>query len=110
MRRTIEELHSEIAERRLLEAELRVAKDAAVVLLKERVLMASIVESSEDAVIGKTRTGRSPVGTWACKRIFGYAAEEMIGRSVFTLISPERHNEEAEVLFTILLGETVSLL
>ncbi len=50
-------MHSEIAERRLLEAELRVAKDAAVVLLKERVLMASIVESSEDAVIGKTLDG-----------------------------------------------------
>ena len=108
LKRTNEELQCEIAEHKQLEAELREAKDATEdVLLKERVLAASIVDSSGDAIIGKTLDGTITSWNQGAESIFGYPAKEMIGQSVFTLIPPERHNEVAEVLFTLLRGEPV---
>jgi two-component system, cell cycle sensor histidine kinase and response regulator CckA len=48
--------------------------------------------------------------TWnaAAERIFGYSADEMIGASIYTLIPPEFHHEEEEVLARIGRGERVA--
>ena len=57
--------------------------------------LAAIVESSEDAIISKDLEGI--VATWnkGAERIFGYAAEEIIGKSILILIPADRQNEEA---------------
>jgi two-component system CheB/CheR fusion protein len=60
--------------------------------------LAAIVESSDDAIIGMTIEGI--VETWNCgaERIFGYAAEEIVGKSISILIPEERASEEKEIL------------
>ena len=63
-----------------------------------RARLAAVVESSEDAIITLTINGI--IGTWnkGAERMFGYAEDEVLGRSITMLIPPERVNEEAEVL------------
>jgi PAS domain S-box-containing protein len=67
--------------------------------------LASIVDNSEDAIVGKDL--RSIVTSWnkAAERIFGYSAEEMVGSSIMRLIPPELQNEEEEILARIRRGE-----
>ena len=69
--------------------------------------LASIVESSDDAIISKNLNG--VIASWNCgaQRIFGYAAEEIIGRPVSVLIPPERENEEPGILARIRRGERI---
>ena len=70
--------------------------------------LAAIVESSDDAIISKNL--QSIIMSWnaGAQRIFGYTAEEMIGKSIYTLIPPERRGEEDEILSKISRGEPVS--
>src|SRR4051812_4749306 len=70
-------------------------------------VLAAIVASSDDAIISKTLDGI--VRTWnaGAQRIFGYTAEEMIGRSIETLLPPERLGEEADILRRLRSGERV---
>jgi PAS domain S-box-containing protein len=71
------------------------------------ILLAAIVESSSDAVIGKDLN--SIVTSWnaAAERIFGYSANEMLGRPI-TLIIPENHRDEEELILSkIKRGERV---
>src|SRR5262249_29590697 len=69
--------------------------------------LAAIVVSSNDAIVSKTLTGI--VSTWnaSAERIFGYAAEEMIGQSIRKLIPQDRQREEDEFLARIARGERV---
>jgi PAS domain S-box-containing protein len=69
--------------------------------------LAAIVESSDDAVVGKTLD--SVIRSWnsSATRIFGYTPDEIIGRSVLTIIPPELHHEEAEILARLVRGEHV---
>jgi two-component system, sensor histidine kinase and response regulator len=69
--------------------------------------LAAIVESSDDAIIGKTLD--SIIRSWndGARRIFGYEAHEIIGRSVLTLIPPELHYEEPEIIARLARGERV---
>lgn len=70
--------------------------------------LASIIESTDDAVISKRLDGT--VLTWnpAAERIFGYSAAEMIGRSITRLFPPERVSEEDLLLTSIARGERVA--
>jgi PAS domain S-box-containing protein len=61
-------------------------------------LLAAIVESSSDAVIGKTLDGTVVSWNAAAERIYGYTAEEMVGRSIETLV-PERLCDELPAIF-----------
>jgi PAS domain S-box-containing protein len=67
--------------------------------------LAAIVDSSDDAIIGKDLN--SIITSWnqGAKRIFGYSAEEMIGTSILRLIPPERQGEEEEILSCLKRGE-----
>ena len=69
--------------------------------------LAAIVESSDDAIVSKDLNGS--VVTWnkAAERIFGYAAEEVAGKSITILIPPDRENEEAMILDRIRRGERI---
>ena len=69
--------------------------------------LGAIVESSEDAIVSKDLDGI--IGTWnaGAERLFGYAAEEVIGRSISILIPPDRHDEEPQILARIRRGERV---
>ncbi|MFO0937274.1 MAG: PAS domain S-box protein [Gemmataceae bacterium] len=70
--------------------------------------LASIVESSSDAIMSKSLDGM--ILTWndGAKRLFGYDADEMIGGSVSRLIPPERRGEEEQILTCIRNGILVA--
>ena len=69
--------------------------------------LAAIVDSAEDAIISKDVNG--VIRTWnaAAERMFGYAAPEIIGKPVLTLIPEDRHHEEEDILARIRRGERV---
>src|SRR5690606_11222309 len=56
--------------------------------------LAAIVESSEDAIIGKDLSGIVTSWNHSAERIFGYSAAEMLGKSITVLIPPDRLEEE----------------
>jgi PAS domain S-box-containing protein len=69
--------------------------------------LAAIVESSNDAIVSKTLDGI--VRTWnkSAERMFGYAAEEIVGKSITMIIPEHRRNEEKEILSRVVRGERV---
>jgi PAS domain S-box-containing protein len=69
-----------------------------------RFRLAAIVEASDDAIIGKTLGGIVTSWNEGAHRLFGYAAEEIVGRSISLLIPPDRRGEEAQVLENLASG------
>jgi PAS domain S-box-containing protein len=69
--------------------------------------LAAIVDSSDDAIIGKDLN--SIITSWnkGAEKIFGYAAGEMVGTSIMRLIPPDRQDEENHILGRIKNGERV---
>jgi PAS domain S-box-containing protein len=88
---------------------VRIVRDISSARMIERELarLGSIVDSADDAIVSKDLDGI--VQTWnkAAEQMFGYMAEEMIGRSITTLIPADRRQEEAEVLGRIRQGQRV---
>ncbi len=78
------------------------ARDSAV-----QNVLAAIVESSADAIISKDLDGRIQTWNRAAERLFGYSAEEVIGKPVSILAPPERTNEMPEILARVTRGERV---
>lgn len=69
--------------------------------------LAAIVESSHDAIIGKTLDGIITSWNSGAEKIFGYTARECIGKSVLMIFPPERFDEEPKILQRIRHGERV---
>lgn len=71
--------------------------------------LAAIVESSEDAIYGKDLD--SVVASWnpAAERLFGYSAEEIIGRSTVELFPADRRDELVDILACVQRGETTTI-
>ena len=69
--------------------------------------LAAIVESSEDAIIGKTLDGIITSWNKGAEKIYYYTAEEMVGKSVDFLAPTDRSSEIFEILEKIKLGEKV---
>jgi PAS domain S-box-containing protein len=63
-----------------------------------RFRLAAMVDCSDDAIIGKTFEGVITSWNDGAHRLFGYLAQEIVGRSVFLLVPPEREAEELHVL------------
>jgi PAS domain S-box-containing protein len=74
----------------------------------DRRYLARIIESSDDAIVSKDLDGT--IRTWnaAAERIFGYSAEEVVGRNIRLIIPKDRQHEEDEVLGRIRRGEGVN--
>lgn len=70
--------------------------------------LASIVSSSDDAIVSKTLDGIVTSWNAAAERLFGYREDEAVGRALVDLIIPEEHrNEEEMILSRVRLGERV---
>jgi PAS domain S-box-containing protein len=68
--------------------------------------LSAIVESSDDAIIGKDLTGKVVSWNAGAERIFGYSAAEMVGTSIERLVAPDRPDEERRILENAKRGET----
>jgi PAS domain S-box-containing protein len=75
---------------------------------ESQALLAAIVESSDDAIISKTLDGVVTSWNKGAERIFGYSAQEAIGRPITVIIPPERHDEERSILERIRRGERIN--
>ncbi|MBU0622326.1 MAG: PAS domain S-box protein [Gammaproteobacteria bacterium] len=75
-----------------------------------RVQLAAIVESSSDAIIGKTADGIITSWNKGAERIYGYSAEEALGRPISMLVQPERRAQIRELLQAVGRGESVASL
>jgi PAS domain S-box-containing protein len=69
--------------------------------------LAAIVNSSDDAIIGKTLDGMITDWNPGAEELFGYTAAEAIGRPMTLIFPPERLQEEADILARIARGESV---
>ncbi len=67
----------------------------------------SIVKSSEDAIISKTLEGIVISWNPGAENLFGYSAQEMIGRPMLVVFPPDRVHEEEQILEKIRRGEAV---
>lgn len=90
----------DISERRTLENEIRHR-------LADARLLASIVESSDDAIVSKNLDGIIQSWNVAAERIFGFTAQESIGKHVSLIIPAERMSEEEQIIARIRMGERV---
>src|SRR5947207_12171554 len=82
---------------------LRIQKEQIIVSQQ----LAAIVESADDAIIGKDLNGIVTSWNRAAEQMFGYRAEEMIGRSIAAIIPPDLQADEPRILETIVRGERV---
>ncbi|MEO7414722.1 MAG: PAS domain S-box protein, partial [Opitutaceae bacterium] len=69
--------------------------------------LAAVVESSDDAIVSKTLEGAITTWNSGAERMFGYTAEEAVGKPVSLLIPPSRIDEEPEILRRIRQGERI---
>jgi PAS domain S-box-containing protein len=70
--------------------------------------LAAIVESSDDAIVGKTLDGIVTSWNPAAERIFGFSAAEMIGTPISRIFPPERQSDALTILGKIRRGERVN--
>jgi len=102
----------DISDRKRIEEELRKAQDA-LNASKDRQIydsqnrLALFVDSSQDAIIAKDLDGTITHWNKGAERIYGYTAEEMIGKPISMLAPKDRPDEMAEILEKIRRGERV---
>ena len=67
----------------------------------------AIIASSDDAIVSKDLNGIITSWNQGAERLFGYSGAEVVGRSIRTIIPPDRLGEEDEVLSRVRRGERV---
>ena len=73
-----------------------------------RARLAAIVDSSDDAIVSKTLDGTITSWNAGAERLFGYTAEEAVGRPIMMLIPEDRRHEEQRILERIRHGAAVA--
>jgi PAS domain S-box-containing protein len=69
--------------------------------------LAAIIESSDDAIIGKDLADLVTSWNQGAENMFGYTAGEIVGTSIMRLIPADRQEEERQILTRIRRGEKV---
>jgi PAS domain S-box-containing protein len=69
--------------------------------------LAAIVESSDDAIIGKTLDGRITSWNRGAERLYGYTPDEVLGRPISMLVTPDRPQEIPGILARLRRGERI---
>ena len=69
--------------------------------------LASVVESSDDAIVSEDLNGIVTSWNPAAERLFGYTAAEIVGTTIVTLFPPEQAEDELEILERIHRGERI---
>ncbi len=69
--------------------------------------LAAIVDTSEDAILSKTLDGTVLTWNHGAEKLYGYKAEEMIGKSIYTIIPFECKQEMTDILHALREGKTV---
>lgn len=88
--------------------DIQLRKQAEESLHKAEAWFRAVIDSSDDAIVGTDLDGRITSWNPGAERIFGYTAQEAIGRSIRMLYPPGRENGEANLLDKISHGERVS--
>ncbi len=102
----------DITDRKNIENELRAAHEelsrrTSQQLSEYRNQLASIVDSSEDAIIGKTLDGIITAWNKGAEHIYGYTAEEMLGKPISKIVPPDRPDEIPRILEKIKRGQRI---
>jgi PAS domain S-box-containing protein len=71
--------------------------------------LAAVIESADDAIISKTLEGVITSWNKGAERIFGYAADEVIGKPVTILIPSDHPDEESAIIAQLRRGERIEL-
>ena len=87
-------------------AQRQVERDKASQLDAAR-LLASIIESSNDAIVAKSLEGVIQSWNDAAVRLFGYTAEEAVGHHISLVIPPERLAEEDQIIASLRAGRRI---
>jgi PAS domain S-box-containing protein len=90
---------------RVLEANLQRQIGVASDQLREITWLASIVEFSDDAIVGKNLDRIITSWNKGAERLFGYSPEEVIGKPITILIPPERQHEEDMIIERLRRGD-----
>jgi PAS domain S-box-containing protein len=69
--------------------------------------LAAIVECSDDAIVSKTLDGIIQSWNGGASRIFGYSAEEAVGKPILLIVPPELHAQEQQILRRLGNGERI---
>lgn len=103
-----EELAFQNQEKEKRAAELLIAcKELDFLHVEKHSLFASIVNSSDDAMLSKTIDGVIISWNYGAEKIFGYSPDEIIGKNVLILVPPELQQEVADIIKKIKNGETI---
>ncbi len=102
----------DISDRKKIEEDLRraneeLAQRADRELWESRTRLAAIVDSSDDAIIGKDLNGIVTEWNRGAEHMYGYTAEEIVGKPLATIVPRDRHEEIPRILETIRRGESV---
>jgi PAS domain S-box-containing protein len=87
-------------------AERRLAHEKTSQLMTAR-LLASIIESSEDAIISKSLDGVIQSWNASAERLFGYPARDAVGRHISLVIPPDRIAEEDRIIASLKAGQRI---
>ncbi len=84
----------------------RDAQEKAEELVDAR-LLASIIESSDDAIISKSLDGVIQSWNAGAERLFGFTAEQAVGRHISLVIPPDRLGEEDRIIASLKAGQRI---
>jgi PAS domain S-box-containing protein len=75
--------------------------------IESQLRLSAIVESSDDAIIGKTLDGVIVSWNKGAERLYGYTAKEIVGKPLSTLIPPDHPDELPEIMERLKRGEHI---